>query len=78
MRGVIPRRAALSYGLALAVSVLAQDALARRLSGLAGIRVDVTPLRANVGDPTAILAERELLARWRVRWPVARRGPGWS
>ena len=59
MRGASSRRA-LSYGLVLAVSVLAQDALARDRSGLGGIRVDVTPLRANVGDPTATWVEREL------------------
>jgi hypothetical protein len=60
--GLFARRVALaSFGaLSLAVALLPQNAFARRLVQAGGIRVDVTPLRGNAGDPTAAWVEREL------------------
>jgi hypothetical protein len=58
------RRTALAAfgGLALIHAVVLQSAFARRLAQPGGIRVDVAPLRANAGDPTAAWVERELPA----------------
>ena len=65
----VTRRAALVSvgGLVLMQALFMQNAFARRLTQPGGIRVDVAPLRANAGDPTAAWVERELpaaLARW--------------
>src|SRR5947209_2486240 len=56
------RRAALASlgALVLVPAVFLPSALARRSVQPFGIRVDVTPLRRNVGDPTAAWVEREL------------------
>jgi len=62
------RRAALASlaGLVFAPAILLQDAFAlqnafaRRPVPRNGIRVDVTPLRENAGDPTATWVQREL------------------
>ncbi len=56
------RRAALFFGaFALnAIVLLSHRALARPHVQTGGIRVDVAPLRANAGDPTAAWVEREL------------------
>ena len=58
------RRAVLAtFGvLALVQTRSLQGAFARRLAQPGGIRVDVTPLRENAGDPTAAWVERELPA----------------
>lgn len=40
--------------------VLTKAAYARRFAQSSGIRIDVTPLRENAGDPTATWVEREL------------------
>jgi hypothetical protein len=60
----VTRRAALATvgGLALIQALVLQSAFARRLAQPGGIRVDVTPLRENAGDPTAAWVERELPA----------------
>ena len=42
--------------------LLSQGALARLASPAGGVRVDVSPLRANAGDPTAAWVARELPA----------------
>jgi hypothetical protein len=55
----INRRAALS-ALAAAPILLSRGALARLASPAGGVRVDVSPLRANAGDPTATWVAREL------------------
>ena len=57
----LTRRAALFLGaFALNAMVLPHSALARPRAQTGGIRVDVAPLRANAGDPTAAWVEREL------------------
>ena len=55
-------RAALAASLALAVSVAAmsQGALAQSAPTFRDIRVDVQPLRANAGDPTATWVQEDL------------------
>ena len=55
------RRAALG-AFALVPAVTAHGAFARRLVQSDGIRVDVTPLRENAGDPTATWVEQVLPA----------------
>ena len=55
----VTRRAALG-ALAAAPILLSRGALARRIIPAGGIRVDVAPLRANAGDPTAAWVAREL------------------
>jgi hypothetical protein len=59
---LLSRRVALAPlgALILAAALTSQDAFARRLVQAGGIRVDVTPLRGNTGDPTAAWVEREL------------------
>ncbi len=59
---LIARRAALAgfCGFGLAVAVVGQGASARPPVPESEIRVDVTPLRANAGDPTAAWVESEL------------------
>ena len=58
----VTRRTALASfgGSVLLQALFLQSALARRLAQSGGIRVDVAPLRANAGDPTAAWVEREL------------------
>ncbi len=58
----IVRRAALvSFGVfALAPVVDCQSALAQSARPFSDIRVDVAPLRANAGDPTAAWVQQEL------------------
>ena len=58
------RRAALAAlgASALIPTVFSHGAFARRVVQPGGIRVDVAPLRANAGDPTAAWVERELPA----------------
>jgi len=46
-----------------ALAIAGQAALAKSSQGAGAIRVDVAPLRANAGDPTATWVEREL-PRW--------------
>ena len=60
----VTRRAALApFGaFALVPTVSAHSAFARRLAQPGGIRVDVTPLRENAGDPTATWVEQALPA----------------
>jgi hypothetical protein len=55
-------RLALAASLALAVFVSAfgQGALAQSASTFSGIHVDVQPLRANAGDPTATWVQQDL------------------
>jgi hypothetical protein len=53
------RRAALGAFVAAPI-LLPCGALARRVIPAGGIRVDVTPLRENAGDPTAAWVAREL------------------
>ncbi|HKN28600.1 MAG TPA: hypothetical protein VJY34_12235 [Roseiarcus sp.] len=58
----LARRAALASlaGLVFVPAVFLHGAFARRPVQPGGIRVDVTPLRENAGDPTATWVEREL------------------
>ncbi len=49
--------------LALAAAVAGQTALAQSGQAVRNIRVDVGPLRANAGDPTATWVEQELPRR---------------
>jgi hypothetical protein len=60
----VTRRATLASlgGIVLLPALFTQSAIARRLTQPSGIRVDVTPLRENAGDPTAAWVERELPA----------------
>ena len=46
-----------------ALAIAGQAALAQSGQGVGAIRVDVEPLRANAGDPTAAWVERELPRR---------------
>jgi hypothetical protein len=46
--------------LAVCVAALSQDALAGSAPAFRNIRVDVQPLRANAGDPTATWVEQDL------------------
>ena len=56
----LTRRVALaSFGAFVVVPATVQDAMARP-GPFGGIRVDVNPLRANVGDPTAAWVAREM------------------
>jgi hypothetical protein len=48
---------------ALILTVAGQNALAQRGLAVRNIRVDVSPLRANAGDPTAAWVEQELPRR---------------
>src|SRR5271165_5931414 len=56
------RRAVLAHlgALNFTVAVFTEAAYARRSVQLGGIRVDVTALRENAGDPTAAWVEKEL------------------
>ena len=58
----VARRVALASlgGLVLAPAFILRGALARRPVQPGGIRIDVTPLRENGGDPTATWVERDL------------------
>jgi hypothetical protein len=58
-------RAALAASLALALSVaaLSQGALAQPATTFRDIHVDVQPLRANAGDPTATWVQQDLQAQ---------------
>ena len=49
--------------LALLTTTTRQDALAQSNAPIRTIQVDVAPLRANIGDPTAAWVERELTDR---------------
>ena len=74
---MVARRTALAglscFGLAAA---LRRGAFARSPVPRGGIRVDVTPLRANAGDPTAAWVERELPgALWSALAGRTPRGP---
>jgi hypothetical protein len=55
----VNRRAALGAFIAASI-LLSRGALARLASPAGGVRVDVSPLRANAGDPTAAWVAREL------------------
>ena len=56
----LTRRVALaSFGAFVVVPATVQDAMARP-GPFGGIRVDVNPLRANAGDPTAAWVAREM------------------
>ena len=57
--------AALAASLALAFSIAAfsQDALAQSPSTFRDVRVDVQPLRANAGDPTATWVQQDLTSQ---------------
>jgi hypothetical protein len=48
------------WALALVAATASESALAQSASTFRDIRVDVQPLRANAGDPTAAWVEREL------------------
>jgi len=48
---------------ALVLTVAGQNALAQRGLAVRNIRIDVSPLRANAGDPTAAWVEQELPRR---------------
>src|ERR1700722_1891876 len=56
------RRVAMAVGgaSALLAAVACQNALAQSGRPIRNIEVDVAPLRANVGDPTAAWGQREL------------------
>jgi hypothetical protein len=56
------RRVAIAAGSAFALfaGVASQNAVAQSRPPIRNIQVDVTPLRANAGDPTASWVEREL------------------
>jgi hypothetical protein len=58
----LDRRAAIAAGLAFAfpAAISVAPAAAQSRLGVGDIRVDVAPLRANAGDPTATWVEREL------------------
>jgi hypothetical protein len=56
----ILNRAAFAASLALAVAAFSQGALAQSASTFRDIHVDVQPLRANAGDPTATWVQQEL------------------
>ncbi len=59
--GSIRRSAiAASSAFALLAADVCQDALAQSLHPIRNIQIDVSPLRASVGDPTATWVQREL------------------
>ena len=60
----VTRRAALAaFGaIVLAPAIVLQGALARPAAAVGGIHVDVAPLRANSGDPTAAWVAQQLPA----------------
>ena len=59
--GLIRRAAVAACGaLALLAEVACQSALAQSVLPIRDVRVDVAPLRANVGDPTASWVQQEL------------------
>jgi hypothetical protein len=53
-------RSIVAGALAIVVAMAAQDALAQPGSTLRNIRVDVSPLRANAGEPTASWVQHDL------------------
>jgi hypothetical protein len=53
-------KAIVAGAFAIVTAVAAQSALAQSGLGFRGVRVDVSPLRANAGDPTAAWVEQEL------------------
>ena len=53
-------KAAFAEVFAVVVAAAAQSALAKSGATFRDVRVDVSPLRANAGDPTAAWVEREL------------------
>jgi hypothetical protein len=59
------RRAVFAAGgaVALVLAIADQSALAQSGQAVRNIRVDVAPLRANAGDPTATWVEQELTRR---------------
>ncbi len=61
---VVTRRAALGAlgAIVLAPAIFLQGALARPPAAVGGIHVDVAPLRANSGDPTAAWVAQQLTA----------------
>ena len=62
-RLVVTRRAALgAFAIVLAPAIFLQGALARPPAAVGGIHVDVAPLRANSGDPTAAWVAQQLRA----------------
>jgi hypothetical protein len=62
--GIAPRAAIAACGaFALIPTVAGRDALAQQQLAVRDIRVDVSPLRANAGDPTATWVEQELPRR---------------
>ena len=65
----LTRRAVIAACGALAVA--GQAALAQSGQAVRNIRVDVAPLRANAGDPTATGSSRSFRAGSRRRWPAA-------
>ena len=69
------RRAAIAACGAFALLAAAGSKAAQAQSGrpVRNIRVDVAPLRANAGDPTAAWVERELPAASLGRWLAASR-----
>lgn len=58
----VARRAVIATwgAIALVAAVANRDALAQQRLAVGDIRVDVSPLRANAGDPTATWVEQEL------------------
>ena len=58
-----PPRVAAFGGLVVLTAVSGQNALAQTGLTFRNIRVDVSPLRANAGDPTATWVQRELPAQ---------------
>jgi hypothetical protein len=59
--GVARRAVIATWGaFALVAAIANRDALAQQRLAVGDIRVDVSPLRANAGDPTATWVEQEL------------------
>ncbi len=74
-KSALSRRAlAASVVSALAVALAAQPGLAQSGVQIGNIRVDVSPLRANAGDPTATWVQQELPAEL-ARALAGRRAP---
>ena len=57
--------------IALVAAIGGRAALAQSGQSVRNIRVDVAPLRANAGDPTAAWVEQELPRRLAQAWPAA-------
>jgi hypothetical protein len=59
-RGIVRRAVIAGSGAFVLATVASGEALGQSRLGVGAIRVDVTPLRASAGDPTATWVEQEL------------------